>query len=373
MIYAGGLICFLVGLFFPNRDQTVRQPMVSVVIAARNEEKTLPELLEDLKKQTYPPELCEFIVVDDHSEDRTADCVRSVSKEDDRFRLVEAKTGQSGHSAKKHALLCGIKDSRGEIILTTDADCRVLPTWMESMVSYFQPDVGMVIGFSRLNTDGRSMTLLEQLQALDFLSLMSAAQGSANLGFPLAASGQNLAYRKSAFDDAGGFEDIGHRVSGDDVLLLQRFRKHTSWAVRFAPSPGGFNTSLPESTLHKLLNQRKRWASNGAYQWKLNWGFFLYILNTFFFNLLLLIQAAISLFTGQNVGLLLIVLLIKFFVEGGLIAAGCRAYRTWKLMRPFILWTIIQVPYVVFVGLTGSVCSIEWKSRRYPGPGEAVT
>ena len=370
LMYAGGLLFFSFGLLFPNREQNADHPRISVVIAARNEEDTLPWLLQDLKNQSYPENLCEFIIVNDHSEDDTTEVVRATIDEDKRFKLIDSVPDKGLLTPKKQALVQGIRESSGEIILTTDADCRVLPTWIETIVSYFETDVGMVVGFSQLDVPERTMTFLEKLQALDFLSLMTAAQGALNLSRPMAASGQNLAYRRAAFEDAGGFRPIGHRISGDDVLLLQLIHTSTSWKIRFAPSPAGFNTSRPEGTIHALLNQRKRWASNGAYQFKLNKGFFFYILNTFLFNLLLFSHGAYYLFFRHDSSVWLLCLVIKIMMESILAAAGIHVYGRWNLMKTFPVWTILQVPYVIFVGIAGSIGSIEWKSRRHPGIAE---
>jgi cellulose synthase/poly-beta-1,6-N-acetylglucosamine synthase-like glycosyltransferase len=290
-------------------------------------------------------------------------------KKDSRFRTVESGPAEGRLTAKKHALLRGIQSSRGEIILSTDADCRVLPTWIETLVSYFEADVGMVVGFSQLDVPGSRMTLLEKLQALDFLALMTAARGALNLGHPLAASGQNLAYRRLAFDEVGGFHSIGHRISGDDVLLLQLVRMTTSWKIRFAPSAAGYNTSRPEKSLSALLNQRRRWASNGAYQRKLNRGFFLYVLNTFALNCMVL-GYGVTLLFQHNPSAWITCVSIKFAAEGLIAAAGCFATRRGSLLKVFPFWACLQIPYVIFVGLFGSIGSIDWKSRRHSGPAE---
>jgi cellulose synthase/poly-beta-1,6-N-acetylglucosamine synthase-like glycosyltransferase len=153
------------------------------------------------------------------------------------------------------------------------------------MVSYFTDDVGMVVGFSQMGLKREKRSVFEQLQAIDFLALLSAAQGSLNFNYPLAATGQNLAYRKVAFQQVGGFDEIGHRLSGDDVLLLQLIFRKTNWKICFAPDKRAFNSTLPEKTFTGFINQRKRWASNGSYQFKLNKGFLLIVVNTFLINL----------------------------------------------------------------------------------------
>ena len=100
-------------------------------------------------------------------------------------------------------------------------------------------DTGVVIGFSQLT----SRSFFDRLQAYDFLTLMTAAAGTVGLGIPLAASGQNFAYRKCLFEKVGGFRDIAHRPSGDDVLLLQLLRQAWDGRIAFAADPGTYATT----------------------------------------------------------------------------------------------------------------------------------
>jgi cellulose synthase/poly-beta-1,6-N-acetylglucosamine synthase-like glycosyltransferase len=365
LIYGSVLLVFFIGLFFPNLKRSDEQPFVSVMIAARNEDKALPHLLEDLVKQTYPADKFEIIVADDHSEDGTAACVREMQPQLPNLKLVQIDSIEPGLTAKKNALTQAIRVAKGEIILSADADCRVWPTWIEEMVRCFTPETGMVIGFSQLKRRGDAYNFIEKFQALDFLSLMAAAQGTANLGLPLAASGQNMAYRRAAYDEVGGFSQIGHRVSGDDVLFLQLVRSRTNWKVRFAASEQAFNTSQPESTLGAFLNQRKRWASNGAYQIKMNPVFFAYVAVTFLVNLSLFIGIPFAILNPQSFSFIWIGLSIKLITEGLIALKGSRIYQRPDLLPIFPLWFLLQMPYVIAVGIAGSLGSFSWKDRKH--------
>ena len=88
--------------------------------------------------------------MNDRSEDGTVGIVQRFCEEHENFRLLHVSGVEEELTAKKNAMSHGIKHSRGEIILTTDGDCRVLPTWVEAMVTYFGSNVGMVVGFSQL-------------------------------------------------------------------------------------------------------------------------------------------------------------------------------------------------------------------------------
>jgi len=67
---------------------TERLPSVSVIVAARNEEESLPALLNDLSLQDYPNDKIQFIIADDRSNDATWDIIQKQSIQDDRYTGV---------------------------------------------------------------------------------------------------------------------------------------------------------------------------------------------------------------------------------------------------------------------------------------------
>jgi len=122
-----------------NHDLEISLPFVSVVIAVRDEEKNIPDLLEALAHQTLPKDQFEVIIVNDQSDDNTVKIIENFMKKD-RFllRLVESKINPNQEtSPKKNALLTGIKSSKGEIIVMTDGDCLFGKNWLKTMVSPF--------------------------------------------------------------------------------------------------------------------------------------------------------------------------------------------------------------------------------------------
>jgi len=365
IVYSFFIILFLIGTLLKNTKTRSDSNLVSVVIAARNEEDCIGHILSDLLNQTYPKDKFEVIVVNDQSSDKTAAVVKKIARENPFIRLVNACDDENGLlTAKKNAIQQGILASKGEIILSTDADCRVKSTWIETMVSYFNEDVGMIVGFSQIGQPDIKQSHFENLQAIDFLALLTAAQGSLNLNIPLAATGQNIAYRKSTFEEVGGFKQIGHRISGDDVLLLQLIHKNTNWNIRFAPDEKSFNYTFGEKKLKRFLSQRNRWASNGSYQLKLNKLFFIILANTLIMNLLLLTLTPISCFYTAISSTVLMSLLLKIAIELIVILRGTKLYNRRELIKYFPVWTLLEIPYTVFVGVIGNLGKFIWKGRR---------
>lgn len=362
-MYGCTILMFFIGLLFRRRGKNVRRDSVSVIIAARNEEHKIGSILNDLIAQTYPNEKFQVIIANDQSKDATADIVARYSSRYSFIKLLNVDAYPSNYSPKKWAIQCAIEKAKGEIILVTDADCHVGPQWIESMLSYFEPNVGFVIGFSQFGARGQKQNLVERYQAFDFMTLMGAAAGSTNLGFPLAASGQNLGYRKSAFQAVGGYTHVAHRVSGDDVLLLQLVRKHTRYKIFFAADPLSYAVSEPQPTLKTFINQRKRWASNGSIQLKLNPGFFLYLMQVLLFNAVLLIGIPLAIFLKQYIDVMLLCLLARVVMELAIALRSAFYFRRTDVLKYFPLWFVSQIPYIVGVGLAGTFGTFQWKDR----------
>ena len=79
-IYIISLIIYIIGnLISKNRIKYKDNPSVSVIIAVKNGEKSLPKLLNDLENQNYEGKY-EFIIVDDQSTDDTKNIIKSLAK-----------------------------------------------------------------------------------------------------------------------------------------------------------------------------------------------------------------------------------------------------------------------------------------------------
>ena len=363
-IYSGAALAFLMGLRRKSRPaHTHSRPLVSVVVAARNEADYIADCLTGLTKQTYPADRYEVLVVDDGSTDQTPLISARFAAGHSQVRSIEVTDAFQHMAAKKRPLSEGIRAARGGIILTTDADCAVPATWIAGMVSQLETGADVVIGFSQVKTARDRLTPVERLQAFDFLALMSASAGAANLAMPLAATGQNLGYRKALFDRVNGFEKIARRPSGDDVLLLQLFRRAGAKVV-FADHPDTFVSTRRAESMAGFWTQRRRWASNARNMVTLNPVFFVYLANVFLLNLL--IPAGLILGAGQGAwGLPLACLAVKALADLGVVWKGARLFGRTDLLPVLPAWELLQIPYAVLVGLFGTFGSFVWKDRTH--------
>jgi cellulose synthase/poly-beta-1,6-N-acetylglucosamine synthase-like glycosyltransferase len=364
-LYGLMILFFLVGMSIRRRGTVTANIRVSVIIAARNEAQNIGAILNDLIHQSYDPAFYEVIVADDHSTDATAAMVEALAKCHPFIKLLKITDAPPRFSPKKYAIQQAVEMARGDIILATDADCTVGSEWIRTMASYFEESVGFVIGFSQFGVKNQQQNLIERLQAFDFVTLMGVAAGSTNLGFPLAASGQNMGYRKSMFEQVDGYRRLAHRVSGDDVLLMQLIKGMTRCRIAFAADPRAHAVSQPQSTLRSLINQRKRWASNGAYQLFLNPVFFGYLLLVLLFNAACAIGPATALITHQYVVPMLGCIAGRGLLE---LLISCRSavyFNRTDLIKYFPLWFVVQIPYIVGVGIAGTFGRFSWKERQH--------
>jgi len=260
-VYGSLLLLVLGGLFRLSKGRAGHLPEVSVVVAARNEEGSIGACLSALRAQTYPAERFEVIVVDDRSTDGTADTVRRCSRDDPRIRLISPSPETGPLRGKKRALQSGIESSRGEIIMVTDADCRPVRTWIETIIRYFEPRVGLVAGHVRQ----RGSRWWHRWRYVERLSMSAVAAGTMGWGYGVTATGGNLAYRKELFGQVGGFRDLAGPLSGDDDLFVQLIARRTSWQLRYACEPGAVVETDPPADLRGFLSQERRRASKGRY------------------------------------------------------------------------------------------------------------
>ena len=232
-------------------------PYVSVLVAARNEAHNLPACLDALLALDYPREKLELIVIDDGSQDETLSIARQYQQQCGWLRVLAPGESENHIPGKGRALAKGIDAARGEFIFVTDADCTVPPTWIKGLLVEFDPETALVGGFTLLKAAPSSAW--QKAQGLDVLFLLGMAYAMARRGRPLSWLGNNLAFRRRAYEQVGGAE-IFARSLVEDFALIRAFRR-AGWRIRFTPAAAAFVSSRPQENLREFYHQRKRWAS----------------------------------------------------------------------------------------------------------------
>lgn len=356
--------CYYLRIFYKGLKRKYlkavnEQPFVSVIVAARNEENNIPNLLTTLLNQNYPSELYEVIIANDVSTDRTTEIVKGFQKQFDNLKLINVKILDEKISRKKNALSQAIETSNGKIILTTDADCFVKTSWISGIVRYFDYNVGMVAGFSMPNLlNWKRANFVEKYEYLDTIALFSAGAGCIGKDKPFSCSGQNLAYTRDAYSSVGGFEKIKKYISGDDVLLMQLIRK-AGYKIRFAFGEETYTLTKSEKNIWRFLNQRIRWASNEKAQTVMNQEFFLFLVDVFLLNLIIIVTIFFSPL------IFIIMLIIKSFADFIIIKKGINRFKlNKKVLKFFPIWALIQPFYIVIAGIGSRLNLFKWKKDK---------
>lgn len=364
LIYFTSLVIYVIGLKYPFRPKNVNRPFVSVVIAAKNEEKQLPGLLASLAEQDYPADRYEIIIIDNESEDKSLAILKEAERKNPNLKILSTHGIVSDFTLKKAAMNLGIENANGEIILTTDADCKLQSGWISSMAGCFDVEVGMVAGYGRFQYNRR---IFHRLQALDYLMLMTAECATLNLNLVWGCAGNCLAFRKSLFRDVGGYKDIRDRIGGDDSLFMQIIKKKSSSKIVFNFDPSAVVRTQPVDTLFDLIRQRARWAADANYMVHLNIPFFVVIVSTFIANL-----APIGYLIGWLTGIvgiapLGILVALKLIGESCVAWRGTRLFRQTELCRVFIPWFLVQPFYVAVMGILSFWGNrMDWNRKRTP-------
>ena len=330
---------------------------VSVIIAARNEEIALPFLIEDLKNQTYPQELFEIIIVNDHSTDNTETLAKDFDGE--HWQMIFPNADAAG-SSKKMAIATGIQKAKGELIVITDADCRVNKKWMETMTNFYQEKEAAFIAAPVKFTHDHS--LLEVFQVLDFITLQGITAASVSSNKHTMCNGANLAYTKQAFAEVNGFAGIDKVATGDDMLLMHKIWKAHPDKVHYLKSKDAIVETEPMKTWKDFLMQRKRWASKTLVYDDVRIIFvlaFVLLFNTLFFVLL------VAAFFNPVYWIHFFTFLFsKTIIEWPFVSSVAEFYNEQKLMRHFFFIQPLHIFYTVFVGIFSQFGKYEWKGRR---------
>ena len=205
----------------PGAARVPAQPSVTVLVPARDEELLLPRLLASLEAQDA--DRFEVVLVNDRSADRTASIMAEFAeRHPGRVRIVTLTDDPEHGNPKQRALAAGAAEADGEVILMTDADCVVSPRWVRAMSRPFADErVGLVFGSVIPGIEGlaRKERALDRFQAFDQVFRFQYTAGAAGLGAPSGGFGNNLAVRRRALDDAGGFAGLRFSPTEDAQLI----------------------------------------------------------------------------------------------------------------------------------------------------------
>lgn len=329
-----------------NKNNLVK---VSVLIAARNEEKNIEKLLESLKKQSFSKELFEVIIVNDHSTDNTDEIINDFINKNKELDVKLLKAEKKG---KKHAISQALHSAINELVIVTDADCVLNDLWIESIVGFYQEEKCKMILAPVLLSPAEN--LFEKMQVLEHLSLIGSTAGSASIGFPVMCNGANMAYERKAALEVEKFRKDFDIPSGDDMFLLEQFVKcygHNN--VKFLLSKSAVVKTKTCKTIKDFFRQRRRWVSKTkSYT---SWKVIVTALIVLFFNLSIISLLVSAFFIPALWSIYILLTLLKFFIDFPLLKNITNFMNQGSLLKWVLPLEIIYPFYVVFTALSGTI------------------
>ncbi len=326
-------------------------PLISVVIACRNEESSIENLVTGLLNQKYPQEKYEIIIIDDFSDDST---IAILNRYKDKITILSSHL-----PGKKNAISCGIEKASGELILTTDADCIVPDKWILSHAKLYEAK-GSVLQLAPV--DFLSKNKFQAILNLEFFSLIGSAAGSTAIGKPIMGNAANMSFSKKIYCELK--EKLNTSIpSGDDVFLLQEAKKNYSEKIFFLKDKNCIVKTEPPQNLTAFFNQRIRWASkNKHYSDKdiISTG-----INVFILNFLILLSLVISLFNIFYFLSFIILFTAKSIADYSLLSRVSLFFNKKYLLRLFLPVQIIYPFYVVTIGFLSFFVKYSWKGRKF--------
>lgn len=250
---------------FPKR-KTPEIP-VSIIIAARNESRSIQDNLRFILEQEYSN--FEVIVVNNNSIDDSAQILSEIKKEFNVLQVVELNNPKHIRQGKKLPLTLGIKAAKNEHLLLTDADCRPQSKqWIKTMVKGFNHKQEIILGYGPNQKERGILNAIIRFDTawigINYFSFALSRQ-------PYMGVGRNLAYTQKAYHSVDGFKSHYALSSGDDDLFIQEASKKstvgiqidrdsycfspakTSWSAWINQKSRHYTTSTKYSFIKKLL------------------------------------------------------------------------------------------------------------------------
>ncbi len=337
--------------FVPEK---IPQTKVSIVIAVRNEEKNIINLLEKLNNQNYQKELIEVIIVDDHSTDNTVDLIKNFAKN---HPGTVIKVINSQGEGKKDAVKTGVNLAKYDFILTTDGDSLPGDFWIERMAGYYEKYKPKLILGPVVYTNEKGF--LQKLFSIDFISLVATGAGAAGIGLPFMGNAANMGFEKSIYTG-----DVNNNfASGDDIFLIHTVKQNSgNKAIHFLKEPeAAVKTPVPEN-IKEFIKQRLRWGSKAkGYKNAIS---IITSLTVFIFNTGLLLLFLAGFFFKWIFAVWFLFILFKTLIDFPLLKGFADFSGKSKLLVYVFPMELIYPFYITITGIGALFFKYEWKERK---------
>lgn len=355
-----------------NRIRQEKKEGLSILIPFRDEARNLPRVLKSIAVLEYPTDFFEVILIDDDSSDDSEILIKDFITQHPSLSISCLKSKRTSGSPKKDALSLGIRHANYGWIVTTDADCALEKTCLQSLNYCIQKYHPKMIVAPVSIARSHPVSFLNAYEQLDFLSLMGATIGGFGMRLPFLCNGANLAYEKEAFIAVHGYQNNDHIASGDDHFLLEKFVQTFPKKVHYLNTLQAGVTTQPQATWKALLSQRLRWASKTS-QYTFWFSKIVGIL-VLFTNIIAVLLLSLLPFTFINETafpqalpgqLIVCTLFVKYAVDLLLIARTAAFFNRKNYLKWYPIVMVCHPFITVYIGIKSLTSSFQWKGRRY--------
>ena len=368
VLYSSLIIYFLAGWIKAGRELSgsVRQgsfPFVSIIIPVRNESEHIQECLKAVFAQTYPQHLYEVIVVDDYSTDPTIRLAREMQRDGLLVLDLAKYFGDASEKVpnKKKAITIGVKNAKGQVIVTTDGDCIMNENWLNTLVTFYRASGAKFVTGPVLMSPAKG--LLGFFQQIDVISMLGITGGTIANGYPTMCNGANLLYEKKTFLEVDGYKGNTDIPTGDDIFLMQKIEMAHPDSIGFVKDMDACVYCKPEGNFSDFVAQRVRWTSKStAFQKRSVTAILMF---AYLFNLLILIFIPICFEKIEMAWLPLVVAIsTKFVMDFAFNIAATRFFKKSILLLLMPIFEPLHIVYIVCVGVLGLSGKYTWKERK---------
>lgn len=257
--YSGVLLWLVIGYirtpFFVCTEKKL-QIGITVIICARNEEKTISKCLDSILKQEYVLQKIQVILINDASEDKTVQRAEAILNQSGIHYKIISNAQRKG---KKECITYAMQFANHQLIVSRDADTFTKSTkWLQSISDFYQlTQADFIIAPVAI---ANNFGILWAMQAVENNILALTACGSSFYKQPYLCSGANLIFTKTIFELTQGYKTHQHLESGDDILFMEDVKK-VNGKIMYLKTNNAMVYTYPAYSFRELINQKARWAS----------------------------------------------------------------------------------------------------------------
>ncbi len=226
---------------------------VSILVAARNEEQNIGDLLRSFEQLSYPKNKLQILIGDDDSSDNTAKIIQAFCLQNTYSQYVSINKSENNLKGKANVLAQLAHRATGEFFMFTDADIEVPQGWIEAFLEETKSE-GVVVGLTLV----KHKNWFEASQAIEWLFTLKLMKTLSDFKIESTGMGNNMLVSAEAYWAVGGYEKVGFSIVEDYAIYKAIIDKGYAFKQLFKPEAMTL-TKPPEA----YFEQRKRWVAGG--------------------------------------------------------------------------------------------------------------